>query len=133
MSEDKNKQAVETVQAYIAAYNCFDIDGMLALAADDVVFRNIVNGKTELETRGVQALRELAVRSAEWFESRRQTVTQIVGNADGTRIEAQIDYEAKLAVDLSPEAKAGRVLRLAGRSVFELRDDGKLVVLEDYS
>jgi len=48
--EDQHRR--ELIERYIAAYNAFDVDGMLAVMSDDLVFRNVSNGETTMEIEG---------------------------------------------------------------------------------
>ncbi|MBD3922082.1 nuclear transport factor 2 family protein [Paenibacillus sp. PR3] len=126
MSEH-NKRIIER---YIEAYNLFDIEGMLRLMHEQVLFRNYSNGVMDTETRGMQQFGELAAKSAKMFSSRCQTITNYSAIAD--QAEVQIDYEAILATDLPNGLKSGDKIQLKGKSVFEIQE-GKILVIEDYS
>lgn len=126
MSEN-NKGIIES---YIEAYNSFDIEGMLGLLHEEVLFRNYSNGEMNTETRGIQEFRELAEKSAQIFSSRCQTVTAY--SEIGGKTEIQIDYEAVLAADLPNGLKQGDQIQLKGKSVFEIQE-GKILLIEDYS
>ncbi|SEF72909.1 nuclear transport factor 2 family protein [Paenibacillus sp. UNC499MF] len=125
-----NRTAVNLVEKYVKAYNAFDIEGMLLLMQEEIVFRNISNGVVNAETKGKEAFRELAGQSKKLFSQRCQTITDI--NFRGDRLEVQIDYEGTLAADLPNGLKAGEKIALKGKSVFEM-EDGKLLLIEDYS
>ncbi|MCR2804618.1 nuclear transport factor 2 family protein [Paenibacillus soyae] len=125
-----NEEIQEIIGKYVAAYNTFDMEGMMSLLHQDIVFRNFANGEMNAETSGIQEFRELAERSAQIFSSRCQTVTDWL-IADGNA-EVQIDYEAILAVDLPNGLKAGEKIQLKGKSVFEIFE-GKIGRIEDYS
>jgi ribosomal protein S18 acetylase RimI-like enzyme/ketosteroid isomerase-like protein len=114
---DKRRDLIER---YIAAYNAFDVEGMLALMNPEVVFRNIAGGEVTAETEGIEALRALAMRSKGLFSSRRQEIKGL--SLSGNRASADIAFEGVLAVDLPGGPKAGDTLRIAGRSEFEFRD-----------
>ncbi len=120
----------DIIEKYVESYNSFDIEGMVNLLHEDIVFRNISNGTTTTETRGIQAFRELAEQSSTMFASRRQTITgyRVIDNA----VEVEIDYEAILAVDFPNGLKAGDKLELSGKSKFEMKD-GKIALIEDNS
>ncbi|MWC30744.1 nuclear transport factor 2 family protein [Paenibacillus sp. MMS18-CY102] len=126
MSEN-NKGIIEH---YIGAYNSFDIEGMLSLLHQDVLFRNYSNGEVNAETRGIQQFRGLAEKSAKIFSSRCQTITSY--SAIANKAEIQVDYKAILSEDLPNGLKQGDQLQLKGKSVFEFQE-GKISVIEDYS
>lgn len=120
----------QTIERYIAAYNAFDIDGMLAVVHPELEFRNVSGGEVNAETTGVEPFRQLAEASKGLFASRCQTITRL--DIRGEAATAEIDYHGVLAVDLPNGMKAGDTLRLQGRSEFEFRD-GKLSRISDYS
>ena len=118
------------IERYIAAYNAFDVPGMLALLDRDVVFENIDAGAVTASARGIDEFRQLAERAATLFTSRRQTIRRYERSANGGRID--IDYEGVLAADLGPALRAGDTLRLQGRSTFDIRD-GRITRIVDES
>ena len=115
---------------YIKAYNAKDVDAMLTFFDDACVFENISGGKVTVRTEGKAELEALARRSAEAFASREQTVLSLTEGQG--RAVAEIDYQAILQADLSPDLKAGSELKLRGVSVVEFTD-GKITRLSDYS
>ncbi|MGD8765493.1 MAG: nuclear transport factor 2 family protein [Desulfobacteraceae bacterium] len=127
MTEEEQKMII---QSYIAAYNSFDIDGMVALVHQEVVFKNIADAGVNAEATGAEQFRELAVESKAIFSSRHQKATNF--KFTGDVVTADIALEAVLAVDLPNGMKAGEVLRLEGRSEFEFKN-GKLYRITDYS
>jgi ketosteroid isomerase-like protein len=118
------------IERYLAAYNEFDVAGMLALLHPDVAFANVAGGQVTAAAEGRDEFQALAEHAATLFTSRRQTITQYVPTAEGARVE--IDYEGVLAADLGPELQAGAKLQLTGRSTFEIRE-GRIVRLVDES
>ncbi|GKS15027.1 hypothetical protein YDYSY3_60270 [Paenibacillus chitinolyticus] len=126
----ENRAAISLVEKYVEAYNAFDIEGMLLLMQEAIVFRNISNGVVNAETKGKEAFRELAGQSQKLFSQRCQTITDYT--VKGDRVEVEIDYEGTLAADLPHGPKAGEKIALKGKSVFTI-EDGKLLVIEDYS
>ena len=118
------------IERYIAAYNAFDVPGMLALLHQDVTFENIAGGQVTAAAHGREEFGALAEHAATLFTSRRQTIRQYVGTTHGAQVE--IDYEGVLATDLGPGLNAGATLRLVGRSTFEIRD-GYIARLVDES
>lgn len=127
MSEDEQHRLIER---FIAAYNAFDVDGMVALVHPECRFQNVSGGVVTVEIAGVGAFRALAEQSAALFVSRCQTVTG--STTDGPTTAVTIAYEGVLAADLPSGMKAGDSLRLDGRSVFEFRD-GAIYRLSDCS
>lgn len=120
----------EIIENYIEAYNSFDIESMVKLLHEEIVFKNFSNDEMNTETRGIQEFRELAEKSAKIFSSRCQTVTDY--SAVDDKVEVQIDYEAILAFDLPNGLKAGDKIQLNGKSVFGIHE-GKISLIEDYS
>jgi ketosteroid isomerase-like protein len=125
--DDPNRALVER---YLAAYNAFDIPGMLDLLHPDVVFENVAGGQVTAQARGREEFRTLAERGASLFSSRRQTIRRYAPTPKGADVE--IDYEGVAAVDLGPELPAGATLRLLGRSSFEIHS-GRIARLVDES
>jgi len=118
------------IDRYVAAYNAFDVAGMLAVLHPDVRFRNVANGRETAATDGRDEFRALAKRGLEIFRSRRQTIREYY--TDGERAWITVDYQGVLAKDLGPGLAAGDTLRLTGRSAFAFRD-GLIVDLLDES
>ncbi|HEY0969511.1 MAG TPA: nuclear transport factor 2 family protein [Gemmatimonadales bacterium] len=127
MTDDANRELVER---YLRAYDTFDVPGMLATLDPDVEFRNVSNGEVTVTTRGIDEFRALAEQSAKLFHSRSQTLVGYEG--EGDRATVHIDYEGVLAVDLSPELRAGEMMKLTGRSTFGFRD-GRISLIVDES
>lgn len=127
MISEKNKEIIEN---YIGAYNSFDIEIMVKLLHQEILFRNFSNGEMNTETSGIQEFRELAEKSAKIFSSRCQTVTDY--SAADDKAEVQIDCEAILAVDLPNGLKVGDKMQLKGKSVYGIHE-GKISLIEDYS
>jgi ketosteroid isomerase-like protein len=118
------------IDRYIAAYNDFDVDGMLALLHPDVEFRNISGGEVNASASGAEEFRRLAEQSKGLFSSRRQEITRF--ESDGNTAAVDISYEGVLASDLPNGMNAGDMLRLEGRSEFGFRDS-KIHRITDYS
>lgn len=118
------------INKYLISYNSLDVEGMMELLHKDIEFRNFSNGVVDTETKGIESFRQLAEQSAKLFSQRSQTAREI--KVSGNIAEIKVDYEAILAVDLPNGMKAGDVLKLQGKSVFHI-EDGKLIVIEDYS
>lgn len=130
MGKFMNKDVKELIRNYTEAYNSFDIEGMLSLLHKDIEFRNVSNGVANVETKGIQEFQQIAEQSKNMFLSRHQTIKDLTVSDD--IVEAGIDYEAILAVDLPNGLKAGDALKLTGKSVFRVKEN-KISVIEDYS
>ena len=120
----------QLVEAYIAAYNRFDVAGMLAPLHEDVVFRNVCNGEVDLTTTGKEAFRQQVERATQYFSQREQRVTD--WQVNGQRVEAVIDYTAVAAVEFPNGPKPGDALHLQGKSIFEI-GNGQIISIEDIS
>ena len=120
----------QLVEAYIEAYNHFDVAGMLAPLRDDVVFRNVSNGETTLTLTGREAFRQQAEQATQYFSAREQRVTD--WQVNGQRVEVVIDYTAVAAIEFSNGLKPGDSLHLQGKSVFQV-EDGHIISIEDIS
>ncbi|WP_090112228.1 nuclear transport factor 2 family protein [Cohnella sp. OV330] len=125
-----SKEIRNVIEKYLEAYNSFEIERMVELLHKDILFRNISNGETTTETRGIQAFRELAEQSSTMFSSRRQTITDY--NVTNDKVEVGIDYEGILAMDFPNGLKRGDKLQLKGKSTFGMKE-GKILLIEDYS
>jgi len=120
----------QLVEAYIEAYNHFDVAGMLAPLHDDVVFRNVSNGETTLTLTGREAFRQQAEQATQYFSAREQRVTN--WQVNGQRVEVVIDYTAVAAIEFSNGLKPGDSLHLQGKAVFQV-EDGHIISIEDIS
>ena len=114
MTNEEQKRAIEK---YIAAYNSFDIDGMLALVHPKVTFKNVSGSEVNAEAEGIEQFRELAEQAKALFLSRHQQASNFKF-VDNT-VSVDIAYEGVLAADLPNGMKAGETLQLTGRSEFE--------------
>lgn len=120
----------QLVKAYIEAYNRFDVAGMLAPLHEDVVFRNVSNGKVNLTTTGKEAFHQQAEQATQYFSQREQRVTD--WQVKGQRVEVAIDYTAVAAIEFPNGLKPGDALQLQGKSVFEI-ENGQIISIEDIS
>ena len=127
MDEDEKRSLVE---CYLAAYNAFDIDGMMAVIHPDIEFKNVSGGEVNATTSGAGDFRLLAEKSSELFRSRKQKILTFWSNADQASI--AVAFEGVLASDLPNGMKAGETLRLNGRSEFTFCD-GKISRIKDVS
>ncbi len=120
----------QLIEAYIEAYNRFDVAGMLAPLRDDVVFRNVANGEITLALTGKEAFRQQAELATQYFSAREQRVTD--WQVNGQRVEVAIDYTAVAAIEFPNGLKPGDSLHLQGKSVF-LVENGQIISIEDIS
>ena len=120
----------QLVEAYIEAYNRFDVAGMLVPLHEDVVFRNVSNGEVSLTTNGKEAFRQQAKQATQYFSEREQHVTD--WQVNGQQVEVAIDYTAVAAIAFPNGLKPGDTLHMQGKSVFEFAD-GKIISIEDIS
>lgn len=110
------------IDRYLAAYNAFDIDGMLATLAPAVRFENHAGGQLTAETDGIEAFRQLAEQSKALFTEREQRITNLA--RQGSTLVADIAWRGRLAVDLPDGPAAGTLLEMSGRSEFDVGADG---------
>jgi len=120
----------DLIERFVRAYNCFDVDGMMALMHPECSFQNISGGQVTASAKGIRQFRDLAEKSTALFSSRSQTITAY--RDDGETVTVDIDYEGVLRVDLPDGLKAGQTLKLKGQSLFKFRD-GLIYDLTDQS
>ena len=125
---DEQKKAL--IEAYLSAYNRFDVDEMITLAHPDIVFQNVSGNEVTAEAIGIENLRELAEGSKQLFSARCQQASNYRFEAD--KVTTDIAYEGTLAQDLPNGMKAGETLTLTGRSEFVI-SDRKFRRITDYS
>lgn len=113
-------QRIQLINAYIAAYNAFDVDGMLKLLSPDVRFENWSGERLTAQASGIDEFRQLAEQARTMFSQREQRVTAVRESA-GTVI-VSIAYRGRLAVDVPDGPRAGTELALAGESEFTFAD-----------
>jgi hypothetical protein len=118
------------IERYIEAYNQFDVGGMMADLNENIIFKNISGQEITLQLHGISAFETQAVQAKQFFEQRKQVITEI--KFTGDVVETWIDYEGKLATDLPNGWKAGEVLALKGKSIFTFADS-KIIGIEDIS
>ncbi|MCL7715796.1 nuclear transport factor 2 family protein [Stenotrophomonas mori] len=119
----------QLVKRYIAAYNTFDIEGMLATLSADVAFQNLSAGQVTAQADGKDAFRALAEKACGLFSEREQTVVSLQAVED--TLVADIAYRGRLAVDVG-DTRAGTLIALAGQSVFSF-GDGRITRVIDHS
>lgn len=118
------------IEDYIVAYNSFDTEKMLADMHDDIHFENITGGVVSLTVDGKEELRKQAEQGKKLFEERRQKITGIKFDKDTA--EADIVFDAKVAMDFPNGIKKGDRFELKGKSVFRFKEN-KIIELKDIS
>jgi ketosteroid isomerase-like protein len=119
----ENAQKEQLIDRYLAAYNAFDIDGMLALLAPTIRFENYNGTQLTAAANGADEFRSLADQAKALFAEREQRLTDLT--EDGDDLVARIAYRGRLARELPNGPPAGTVLELEGTSVFSF--DGELI------
>lgn len=117
------------IRRFLGAYAEADLEAMLALVSDEVVFEHYTGGARSTRAQGKAAFAELARGSAAAFASRSQTIRRLT-KGDGCAT-AEIEFQAVPARDLPNGMKAGVPVTLLGASVYEGRD-GVLTRVSDY-
>jgi len=118
------------VERYIAAYNAFDVDAMLATLHPEVRFENHAGGQLTVASDGIDAFRALAEQGASMFAERAQRITALE-RADG-KLLAKIAWRGRPAHDIPGGPAAGVLLELSGRSEFAFAG-GRIVKIVDRS
>lgn len=125
-----NSTQKELIDRYLAAYNSFDVDGMLALLSPDIRFENYSGDKLTAATSGVDEFRQLAEKSSSLFSEREQRITELALSHDSAI--ARIAYRGRLAADIPDGPPAGTVLDLQGKSEFSF-GNGQITRIVDRS
>ena len=112
--DDASQQ--DLINRYLAAYNAFDIEAMLAQLEPGICFENFSGGQLTAETSGIEAFRQLAEQSKGQFAEREQRITGLA--REGDVLVADIAWRGRLARDIPDGPKAGTVLEMSGRSEF---------------
>lgn len=126
----KEADKLSLIERYLNAYNAFDIDGMMSTLHPDIEFKNVSGGEVNVTASGADEFRKLAEQSKKLFSLRKQKITGFEAKDDQAFID--VDYEGVLASDLPNGMKAGKSLRLYGRSEFCFRN-GKIYRITDIS
>lgn len=111
-----NTDKQRRIERYLAAYNSFDIDGMVALLTPDVRFENYSVGQLTAATSGIDEFRKLAEQSKSLFSEREQRIIKLTVSQESAV--ADIAYRGRLAADIRNGPVAGTVLNLKGQSEF---------------
>jgi hypothetical protein len=118
----------DRIERYLAAYNAFDIEAMLAQLDPAIRFENFAGGQLTAEASGIEAFRRLAEQSKDLFSEREQRITGLV-RQDGMLV-ADIAWRGKLAADLPGGPPAGTLLEMSGRSEFAFGDGGIVKIID---
>jgi ketosteroid isomerase-like protein len=119
----QDNEQLQVIQKYIAAYNAFDVAGMLKLLSPEVRFENWSGTHLTAESSGIDEFRQLAEQARTMFSEREQRITGFKQDKDS--VIASIAYRGQLAVDIPGGPHAGTVLELNGESEFAF--DGCLI------
>jgi len=125
MSEARQQELIER---YLAAYNAFDIEAMLAQLEPDIRFENFAGGQLTAESSGIAAFRQLAEQSKGLFSEREQRVTALA--REGELLVADIAWRGRLAADVPGGPPAGTLLEMKGRSEFAFGEAGILKIVD---
>lgn len=118
------------IDRYIAAYNSFDIDGMLALLSSGLYFENIDGGRVTATASGIDEFRHLAEQSKTLFSEREQRILSL--RLDCNPAVATIAFSGRLAKDIPGGPAAGTSLSIQGRSEFSF-EAGRICRIIDRS
>lgn len=129
MSEN-NETRKKIIENYIISYNNFDVENMLKDLDENIVFKNISDGETNLLTSGIEAFKIQAEEAKQLFSRREQKITNLEFSENAA--EADVFYTGTFTVDLPNGLKAGDEINLAGKSIFRFAGD-KIVEIEDRS
>lgn len=125
MTDDDKKTLID---AYVAAYNGFDIEGMLTTLSDDVRFEHHVGDQLAVATHGKADFEKLARVGAQLFAAREQQVVSLE-DREGA-IVATIDFHGEIAEDIPDGPRGGTVIEMQGTSEFGFAD-GKIAWVVD--
>lgn len=118
----------EIVRNFIHAYNNFDLQGMVKHLHQDVKFENIVDGKVDVETRGIESFTDQAAYAIDYFMEREMGIVEIQVAEDSVVVD--IEYTGILSKDIPGGPRAGDTLRLKGKSVYKF-SEGKIIHIQD--
>ena len=113
-------QQKKMIEEYIHAYNQFEIESMLILLHEDIVFENFSEGICNVKTEGIDEFRLQAQDARKYFSKRQQTIKEWDIQID--KIIVEIAYEGILAIDLPNGMKAGDCVLIEGQSEFMFTD-----------
>lgn len=111
-----DQEKLEIVKDYVAAYNAFDVPGMVSNFSDAIVFENVSNGTVEMRIEGIGDFVRQAEEAKQYFSSRKQDIVSWEVSQDTVTI--AVDYVGVLAMDIPEGPKKGDTLSLKGKSTF---------------
>ncbi len=120
----------DLIDRYLAAYNAFDVDGMLSLLSQDVRFENYSGNQLTAATSGIDEFRKLAEQSRSLFSEREQRIAGLEFGHDSAI--TVIASRGRLAADIPDGPSAGTVLDLQGESEFSF-GNGQITRIVDRS
>jgi hypothetical protein len=112
----------DLIDRYLAAYNAFDIEAMLAQLDPAIRFENYSGGQLTADASGIEEFRRLAEQSKGLFVEREQRVTSLAQS--GTMLVAEIAWRGRIAADIPGGPPAGTLLEMNGRSEFDFGPAG---------
>jgi hypothetical protein len=112
----------DLIDRYLAAYNAFDIEAMLAQLDPAIRFENYSGGQLTADASGIEEFRRLAEQSTGLFVEREQRVTSLAQS--GTMLVAEIAWRGRIAADIPGGPPAGTLLEMNGRSEFDFGPAG---------
>ena len=118
----------ELIDRYLAAYNAFDIEAMLAQFDPAIRFENFSDGRLTAESSGIDAFRRLAEQSKSLFSEREQRVISLA--QEGELLVAEIAWRGRLAADVPGGPAAGTLLEMRGRSEFAFGAAGIVKIVD---
>ena len=125
MDESKIK---EIIQEYFDAYNNFDIETMVSLLTEDVIFKNTSQGKVILEITGKKSYKRQAKSAVPLFEKREMSINELIYNEDS--VDVRLKFKGILGIDVPEDYKKGDKIEMDGRTILKFRDN-KIFYIED--
>jgi hypothetical protein len=126
--EDGDKRRM--IESYIRAFNYSDTNGMAALMHTQCIYEDMADGTPSISTKGILEFRELNEQARQMFSSRSLTAIEFKYET-GDVVTVETIYSAVIKNDTDSGLKAGEVIKINGRSVFEFRDN-VIYKLTDY-
>ena len=118
------------IEAYLTAYNEKNVEGMMELLDEQVVFENFSSGEKTHSIEGKTAFKIQAEEALAYFSSRKQSIESILHKEEETEVE--ISYWAIAAMDFPNGIKKGQEIKLKGKSIFRFSEE-KISAIIDYS
>ncbi|MBA4301664.1 MAG: hypothetical protein C0433_16410 [Cyclobacterium sp.] len=118
------------VHHYLEAYNEMDVNAMLEVLDEDILFENYSAGEKTHELHGLDAFRKQAEEALDYCSERKQTLEFFTHRE--VESEIHISYRAIAAMDLQNGIKKGQEIRLHGKSIFRFSEK-KISEIRDYS